>query len=253
MRLEAEQEQLLVDLVEAERRVPREQRSKFLVAHSHGPPGVQLIHPGWIDRSRRVFEGDLEVLASAGLLFSGLGYRDTPVYHVTPDGFEYYRKLMAGSGAPVERIEERVRRYLDSSQFRSRHPSAFQKWSEAEVLLWGDDTERNLTMIGHLCRESIQEFATSLILLTKTTGADPDPTKTVARVRAVLNSKRVVLRPKRAAFLDALLAYWGTVSDLVQRQEHGGQKEGEPLQFPDGLRLVFQTMIVMYEVDSATR
>lgn len=253
MTLEPEQEQLLVDLVEAERRVPREQRQKFIVAHSHGPPGVQLLHPGWKDRSRRVFEGDLEVLASVGLLLSGYGHRDTAVYHVTPEGFEYYRQLMAGRGAPVERLEERLRSYLDSSGFRSRHASAYQKWSEAEILLWGDDTDRNLTMVGHLCRECLQEFATSLISLSRTTGADSDPTKTVARVRAVLNSRKALLGETRSAFLDALLAYWGTVSDLAQRQEHGGQKEGEPLMFSDGLRLVRQTMIVMCEVDDATR
>ena len=34
---------------------------------------------------------------------------------------------------------------------------------------------------------------------------------------------------KERAFLDALLAYWGTVNDLVQPQEHGGQREGEAL------------------------
>lgn len=253
MRLEAEQEQLLVDLVEAERRVPRDQRQKFIVAHTHGPPGVQLIHPGWTDQSRRVFEGYLEELAGAGLLSSGMGHRGTPVYHVSPEGFEYYRELMVGRGAPVERLEEEVRRYLDSSQFRSRHSSAYLKWSQAEGLLWADDTARNLTMIGHLCRECLQEFATSLISLHNTRSADADPTKTVARVRAVLNSRRAALGSSLSDFLNALLAYWGTVSDLAQRQEHGGQKEGEPLQFSDGQRLVFQTMIVMYEVDSAIR
>lgn len=49
--------------------------------------------------------------------------------------------------------------------------------------------------------------------------------------------------------MEALLAYWGTVSDLVQRQEHGGQKEGEPLEWEDARRAVLHTAVVMFEVD----
>ena len=45
------------------------------------------------------------------------------------------------------------------------------------------------------------------------------------------------------------MAYWGTLSDLVQRQEHGAAKEGEPLTWEDGQRVVFHTAIVMWEID----
>lgn len=48
--------------------------------------------------------------------------------------------------------------------------------------------------------------------------------------------------------LDALVVYWGTVSDLIQRQEHGAQKEGEALRWEDGRRVVFQTAVVMFEI-----
>ena len=54
-----------------------------------------------------------------------------------------------------------------------------------------------------------------------------------------------------SAFLQALVAYWGTLSDLVQRQEHGGQREARPLVSEDGRRIVFQTLNVMYEIDRA--
>jgi hypothetical protein len=37
----------------------------------------------------------------------------------------------------------------------------------------------------------------------------------------------------------------------VQRQEHGAQKEGRPLVWEDGRRVVFQTAIVMFELDRA--
>ena len=53
------------------------------------------------------------------------------------------------------------------------------------------------------------------------------------------------------AFLDALLAYWGTVIDLVQRQEHGALREGTPLIRRDAKRVVLQCAIVMYELDEA--
>jgi hypothetical protein len=71
------------------------------------------------------------------------------------------------------------------------------------------------------------------------------------RLRSVIDSRRSALGSKTLEFLKALVNYWGTVSDLAQRQEHGGQKEGEPLLLDDGLRVVMQTMIVIYEVDSA--
>ena len=49
-------------------------------------------------------------------------------------------------------------------------------------------------------------------------------------------------------FIDALIVYWGTLDDLVQRQEHGAQKEGEALSWEDARRLVFQTINVMVEL-----
>jgi hypothetical protein len=67
-----------------------------------------------------------------------------------------------------------------------------------------------------------------------------------AGIRAVLNAR--ALGDTRRALLAALLAYWGTVSDLVQRQEHGAQKQGEPLTWEDTRTVVFQTAIVMFEI-----
>ena len=60
--LEPEQANLLAQLVEASRNVPREERSKFLVGPSIG--GTFLIHPGLPDRLE-VFYGDVEALARA--------------------------------------------------------------------------------------------------------------------------------------------------------------------------------------------
>ena len=63
MQLSQAQERLLCDLVEAERRTPADQRSHFMIVKSIGPPGVQLAHKGWLQKDRRVFEGDLDSLS----------------------------------------------------------------------------------------------------------------------------------------------------------------------------------------------
>jgi len=251
MRLEPELEQLLIDLVEAERRVPREDRSSFIVAHSMGARGVQLIHPGWQPKSRRVPEVDLESLASVGLLNASFGSSGDPLCSVSPAGTEYFLELMAARGEPIQRMQIGMRSYFDSAQFRSRHPRAFEKWMHAESLLWGEESQRNLTTIGHVCREALQEFASSLVSQSKARDINPGPTKTVARIQAVLNMKSATLGESASKFFEALLAFWGTVSDLAQRQEHGGQKEGEPLTFADASRLVRLTLVVIYEVDNA--
>jgi hypothetical protein len=140
-------------------------------------------------------------------------------------------------------------RYLDSDAFQQSYPEAHRKWAEAAELLWKSDSQRQLTMIGHLCREAMQEFGTALVDRHQPSGVDADKAHDVARIRAVLDQHRPLLGTTAAPFLDALLPYWGTVTDLVQRQEHGAQKEGRPLVWEDGRRVVFQTAVVMFEVD----
>ena len=106
-----------------------------------------------------------------------------------------------------------------------------------------------MTRIGHTCREALQAFASSLAERSGVPDMPSNPAKTVDRIKAVLNAR--ALGDTHRAFLAALLAYWGTVSDLVQRQEHGAQKEGEPMTWEDARRVVFQTAIVMFEIARA--
>jgi hypothetical protein len=82
---------------------------------------------------------------------------------------------------------------------------------------------------------------------------DSDKSHDVARIKAVLMARKSSLGKKEAAFLDALVPYWGTVSDLAQRQEHGSQRdeEQEPLIWEDARRLVFQALVVMHETERA--
>lgn len=67
----------------------------------------------------------------------------------------------------------------------------------------------------------------------------------------MLHDKEPAMSDTVRAFLDSLLVQWGCVSDLVQRQEHGALREGGDLVWEDARRVVFQTLIVMYEIDRA--
>jgi hypothetical protein len=125
--LDEAQEALLVDLVEADRRVPRHERLPFYIAETIGPPGVQITHDGWCDKARRVPKVDLQTLASAGLL-QGEYEQGIQSYFVTSAGIQRYEKFKRAQRTSVIRTEHRVREYLDAEAFRSRHPKAFKKW-----------------------------------------------------------------------------------------------------------------------------
>lgn len=249
MSLEREQEELLKELVEAWRNVPRDQREEFLMVADAS--GTSILHTGLPGRELRVSDGDIDILQAEGLLLATRYGRWDRSFVVTPQGVGLYEEMQRRSAAPVQQVEEELMRYLDSDAFQRAHPAAHRKWSEAAERLWASDSQQQLTTIGHLCREAMQEFATRLVDGYQPPGVDDDRAHDVARIRAVLDQHRPRLGTTAAPFLDALLAYWGTVSDLVQRQEHGAQKEGRPLVWEDGRRVVFQTAIVMFEVDRA--
>ena len=73
----------------------------------------------------------------------------------------------------------------------------------------------------------------------------------INRIKSVLLGEANRLGKTEKEFLNALLEYWKTISSLVQRQEHGAEREKKDLLWEDGRRVVFQTLIVMYEVDRA--
>jgi hypothetical protein len=245
--LEPEQEDLLKVLVEATRKVPRDQRQKFLLLKTSGPDFIR--HPGLPNQNLPLYEGDLDVLEREGLLNVSYSGRGNLSFDVSSLGFRVYEEMHRRSGAPTEQVEEELMRYLDADAFQRAHPVAHRKWSEAAERLWAGDSQQQLTTIGHLCREAMQAFAIGLVDQHQPPGVDTDRAHDVARIRSVLHQHAAKLGTTAAPFLDALLAYWGTVSDLVQRQEHGAQKEGRPLVWEDGRRVVFQTAVVMFEVD----
>jgi hypothetical protein len=246
--LEQEQEELLKALVEASRNVPRDERTEFHLMTDAG--GKSIMHPGLPGRQVRVHEGDIDILQAQGLLLVMQIGRVHRSFVVTPRGSSLYEELRHRSGAPTQQVEETLMRYLDSDVFQRSYPLAYRKWAEAAALLWNSDSQQQWTMIGHLCREAIQEFATALVERHRPPGVDQDKAHDVNRIQAVLDQQRPKLGTT-AVLLDALVAYWRAASGLVQRQEHGAQKEGRPLVGEDGRRVVFQTAIVMFEVDRA--
>lgn len=253
MTLDEEQVRLLADLVEADRRLPRDKRIGFVMREIIGPPGMDVGHPQWPKSRGRAPRNDVYALVAAGALREDAIDRYGGTFWVTTQGLAIYEEYIRAKGEPVERVVSTIRQYIDSEAFRQRHPRAFQKWSEAESHLWSDDSEKNLTVIGHLCREAMQEFAASLLRIAKLKDFNPDPAKTVDRLRAVIAARRTERGDTTSAFNDALVAYWGTMSDLVQKQEHGSQAAGRSLTWEDARRVVFHLMVVMQEIDSAVR
>jgi hypothetical protein len=247
--LRPEQEDLLVTLVEAERNVPRDQREQFIFFPTLGDPG--LAHAGLPGREMPVYLGDLDILSNAGLLNETRTPSGARLFDITPTGFAVYEAIRQRSGAPIQQLEEEMKRYLDADVFQKRYPKAYRKWFEANEKLWSSESEQHLNTVGHLCREAIQEFATALVERHELDEVDQNKAHDHSRIRAVVNQHRPRLGTRVSDFLDALLTYWNAVSDLVQRQVHGSQKEDGPLVLEDGRRVVFQTAVVMYEVDRA--
>jgi hypothetical protein len=247
--LRPEQEDLLATLVEADRNLPRDQREQFI--YFPGAGDAALAHGGLPGREVSVYLGDLDILSNAGLLNETWTPSGARLFDITPTGFAVYEAIKQRSGAPVLQLEEEMRHYLDADVFQTRYPRAYRKWLEATDKLWSSDSEEQLKTVGHLCREAIQEFATALVERHKPTEVDRDKAHDINRIQAVLDQNAARHGTRVSDFLEALLNYWRTVSHLVQRQVHGSQKEDRPLVLEDGRRVVFQTAVVMYEVDRA--
>jgi hypothetical protein len=245
--LEQEQVDLLSDLVEASRLFPRDQRQEFTTMNTL-PGRVVVRHIGLGRDDYEAHQQDLELLHEAGLIVLRRASSSVQRFYIHPNGFAAYERLKKQSGSPAERIEAATRKHLEGTEFRRQYPAAYEKWELAEGLLWGDDSTKQLSTVGHHCREAIQFFATALVERHRLPEVDPDPQKTVARLRTVLRAAPSVGETERL-FVEALIAYWGALSDLVQRQEHAGQKEGRPVTWEDARRLVFNAMVLMVEVD----
>ena len=209
---------------------------------------------GPIDRElTEAEEQDIQDFEAMGLIrVRSRGRHNELRFTVAPEAHSLLAE--AAGRQPLKKVEDEiVNRYIDEADFRARYPDAYQRWTESAQLLWSEDPDAELTTIGHKTREAVQAFATALVERENLEGVDASPAHTVARPNAVIHSYKDRLGEARHELLDALVHYWGEVNDLLQRQEHGGQKEGDPLAWEDGRRAVFQTAVVMYEIDRTLR
>jgi hypothetical protein len=248
--LENVQKELLKNLVGIERSLPPDKRGEFLVDSPFGVEGDIFLHTGGpqlIGHMR-----DIEVLADYKFVNLSFKYQGPPRFYVTPLGIKFYEYLMS-SDDPAGTVENEYHKYLSSQEFQEKYSEAYDKWAQSEKMLWGEDSQQNLTTIGHLCREAMQEFADILIRKHDISGEIPPKSSTVARLRMVIDKYRDIISKTTIEFLNALIPYWGTVCDLAQRQEHGSEREGEQLVCEDARRLVFQTIVLFTEIDSAIK
>jgi hypothetical protein len=250
--LEPEQKKLLSELVETSRSIPSDAPYRKFI-HTEFSGGTSVLKnrglPNW--HTSNVYRGNLDILNRNGLLSLTINSQRGYVFDVTPEGFKYYEEMKMTEGEPIQRIQSSVKDYLDSNRFQKNYPCAYKKWLAAEQLLWSTETNKQLSVVGHNCREAMQEFVTTLVESLKPNGVEQDKAKHIIRLKAVIAHRSTKLGKTLPKFLNALIEYWGTVSDLVQRQEHAGQKEGEPVTWEDARRVVFQTAITMYEIDRA--
>lgn len=249
--LDKEQEELLFILVEASRNVPFDKRQDFLTSYEYNSERVCIVHNGFNTGEFRAYMGDVEILATNSFIYFTEKKIDTSRFFITPLGYKYYEQLNCNVLNPTQGIEKTVIEYLNSEKFKQLYPEAFKKWAQAEQLLWKSDTSDQLTIIGHLCRESVQEFAEQLICKYNLKLQNQNKAHVVKRINAVLKYRGNQLSSTVLPFLDSLLNYWGCLSDLIQRQEHGNQKEGRTLVWKDAKRVVFHTAILMYEIDAS--
>jgi hypothetical protein len=243
-----EQGAVLEAMVEASRRSPGQKREPFTAFWSATDGGTTVLHPGLPGGELEVYPADLEELRLAGMFIIHNRDKASWSFDLSSPALTTYSAMQISRGTPVERVEEAVRRYLSGDRFRARHPEAYAKWEQAENLLWESDSQKHLTTIGHNCREAMQAFGTSLLRHHPTSSAPSEATATKNRVAAVIK-EHGSLGNSRAAFAVDLLALWNSVVDLSQRQEHGSAKEGDPLTWEDGHRLVLFTFFTMFELD----
>jgi hypothetical protein len=161
---------------------------------------------------------------------------------VTIEGLRHSGKQhRQGSGW---RMESQIGRYVDEESFRRRYPEVHDKWRVA-LDLFAIHPARHASAVGNSCRDTLQTFADSAITSRNLTLKSSSGT--VDKLRALIKDSTESSRIR--AHGEALVAYWGTVSDLANRQAHGARREKEKLKVEDARRLIFHTMLVMFEVD----
>src|SRR6267142_2141397 len=135
--LEQQQENLLAAFVEAFRNVPLDQRQPFHMTTSDESYFAEVEHSGLPDKKISAYKADIRVLERKGLL--DVSYSEFGIvygFDLTPEAFAHYRQAKQRDDRPVQRIESNLRSYLLTDRFQQSYYSAYQRWKDAEALLW---------------------------------------------------------------------------------------------------------------------
>jgi hypothetical protein len=76
---------------------------------------------------------------------------------------------------------------------------------------------------------------------------------TKLRMKKIIEAKSKQLGKTEREFLNILYKFWDVVNALVQKQEHAAQREKVQLVWKDARIVVFQTMMLMFEVSQSLK
>jgi hypothetical protein len=164
---------------------------------------------------------------------------------VSPEGLR--KTFLEQSTENSRRIGLDIVAYVEDEPFRRRYPLAHAAWKLA-VELYGRDAAKHTSALGLHCREAMGHFSEELCAVH---GVEPRPeSRPAEKVRQVIDAKGPQ-SVEVVRLLDASVALWLAVHDLLNRQVHGNEPQRRALTADDSLRVVAQTMLVMFEIDLA--
>jgi hypothetical protein len=234
------QERLLRRLVELSKKIPDGESTEFWYIETLGSNSISLAG----EELKGINPVDLLELQYSSLITHTRGSKGANSYAVTNRGFEY----VARATTPASVVEEAVT--LVTTRLPKEFDTAHGLIDAAAKKLPLAKTENDFSEIGHKCREALQEFAA--VLYAQQIPPDEQTVlpkdKTVEHIRAVLEHWKPKLGETTTSLLDAILVYWGTVSDQVQKIEHRGQTASRPLTWNDARRAVRHTYLIMTEI-----
>ncbi len=199
--------------------------------------GVEPPHAMWLYYAAQQLgaDGYIEADFAGGMILVNL--------KLTREGREAARTVFD----PMEKVLAESRVKIGSEAFAAAFPGAYQPWADAAKLLYGENASEELTTIGHKVREASQAFAAAAIIKFGADDAPEDVKLVKKRLGAVIAHNRYYISDAKRKVLEDLGDLWESTVDLIQRQEHAAQKEGEPVSFEDGRRVVNLTMFLMLE------
>lgn len=242
MGLEREQQELLARMVEGARDVPRSDRQWLLMSL-----GGTAFHEGPGIGREAIPEGDVRMLEREGLIHAiRYSKRDAnPTYVLTPEAHDYYAETRGRE--PAARQESELPALSRFRDVQRGVPKGVCEMGRGRRVAVASGFRTGAYECGLRVREALEEFATETVERYRPAEVETNPALVNKRLGAVIAKLLPVVQGKRAVLLRALGDYSEATLGVVQRQVHGGQKEGDHLTWLDARRVVFHAGSVMYE------